>query len=166
MRKRRCTQTHKSGEMKTIRKRLPTHKRAMTMWRICAHPIICHSITLGGMCAVYSISNNRIIARPYHWPISSEPMSPTSPHFVSTNFILFIRHIVFYDILISRGRFIAVVRAHLPRAHTWSYIYNYKKVYRFIFSHAHAHAYKASFDWTGIGLYFDLSTVLAAVLVR
>lgn len=85
----------RTKEMKTIRKLLPTHKRAMTMWRICAYPIICHSIILGLLC----IQSKSL---PYHWPISSKrfcqpPLILLSSH--STLHTLFIRNIAFYDIL-------------------------------------------------------------------
>lgn len=133
--------THKSGEMKTIRNLLPTHKRAMTMWRISAHPIICHSITLGACVCVwvlYSISKSK--SRPYHWPIfhpkrfRQPPLIFYPPNFIYSSHC-FLWHSNFTRTFYRRCPHCLF---NLPRAHTRSYIYNYKKkIYRFIFSHAH-----------------------------
>lgn len=163
--------------MKTIRKRLPTHaytgEYAMVIWRICAHPIICHSITLGLFCIR---SNHRAhIIDELHPKKNSQPPYP-SPHFPSTStstkylFVTLVFMMFFFTLTLYHSFPLTAHCLFNAVSALSSYIYNYSKKYWFIFSHAHVHAHTALSGSlsgrTGIGLYFNLSTVLTAVLAR
>lgn len=120
---------------------------------------------------LYSIKSSR----PYHWRTSykknSQPPHP-SPHFPSTStstkylFVTLVFMIFFFTLTLYHS---FPLTAHCLFNMLWVlsqaiFIITAKK-YWFIFSHAHVHAHTALSGSlsgrTGIGLYFNLSAVLA-----